>query len=152
MELSEQQAFDSAVRQQIYSQFVTTTRAPTVTDTADALGASPESVAAAYRRLAAGRALALRAGTTEILMAHPFSAVETPFRVHARGNSYWPNCAWDALGIAAVLGGEGSIEGTCADCQTSLEAEVRAGVLRSGPFRIHFAVPPRAWWVDIEFT
>jgi hypothetical protein len=152
MESSEQQAFDSTVRQQIYAQFVRTTRAPSVTDMAQELGASSEAVAAAYRRLAAGRALALRVGTTEILMAHPFSAVETPFRVRARGNSYSPNCAWDALGIAAVLGGEGHIEGTCADCQASLEVEVRAGVLRSEPLRIHFAVPPRAWWVDIEFT
>jgi DNA-binding transcriptional MocR family regulator len=152
MQSSEQQAFDSAVRQQIYAHFVRTTRAPTITDTSRDLGASLESVAAAYGRLAAGRALALRPGSTEILMAHPFSSVETPFRVRAQGNTYWPNCAWDALGIAAVFGGDGCIEGPCADCQTPLELEVRAGVLRSGPFRIHFAVPPRAWWVDIEFT
>jgi hypothetical protein len=85
-------------------------------------------------------------------MAHPLSAVATPFLVHVGGRSYWPNCAWDALGVAAMVGGSARIEARCGDCAAPLDFEVVDGRLRSGPFRLHFAVPARRWWEDIAFT
>jgi hypothetical protein len=150
--MTDHHAFDAAVRHAIYDHFARTARAPSVADAASALHCSRDDVAAAYRRLAAGRAIALRDDTTDILMAHPFSAIETPFRVAVHGREYSPNCAWDALGIAAVFDGEGAIEGECADCLAPLRIGVRAGILHSDPLRMHFAVPPRNWWTDIEFT
>ena len=47
-------------------------------------------------------------------MANPFSGVETPFKVHANGKSYFANCAWDTLGIPAALHVDAEIEAACA--------------------------------------
>ena len=47
---------------------------------------------------------------SRLRMANPFSAVPTPFKVSARGGSYYGNCVWDGLGIVSLLGGEGVVE------------------------------------------
>src|SRR5689334_18890863 len=74
-----------------------------------------EDVVAGWRELHEAHALVLDPATDEILMAHPFSAVPTPHRVHADGRWWWANCAWDAFGICAALGTGGRIETTCPD-------------------------------------
>ncbi len=73
-------SFEKQVRFQVYTQFVTTGRAPTIGEVAYALSCSRPEVQAAYQRLAAGKALVLQE-SGEVLMAEPFSAVPTPFTV-----------------------------------------------------------------------
>src|SRR5207237_1119608 len=66
---------------------------------------------------------------SRLLMANPFSAVPTPFKVSARGGSYYGNCVWDGLGIASLLGGEGLVEPACPDCSGPLRLRVGGGKL-----------------------
>ncbi len=94
---------DPTVRLHIYRHLVETGEAPTAATTARALGLQQPVVEDSYRRLAAGRAIVLAPGTTNIWMAHPFSAVPTSYRVRAGDRSYWANCAWDVLNITALL-------------------------------------------------
>ena len=54
--------------------------------------ATRAEVEASLDELAASRALAMIKGTHRILMAWPFSAIATPFVVHARGRDYFANC------------------------------------------------------------
>ena len=143
---------DARVRAHIYEQFADLTRPPTVDEAAAALGVPAANVRDAYQRLSDSHAIVLRPGTHHVLMAHPFSAAPTPFRVHSRGRAYWPNCAWDALGIAAALSSDARIEARCADCNDALELAVVNGQVESEPFRMHFAIPPRHWWDDIVYT
>jgi Alkylmercury lyase len=133
-------------------QFVELTRPPTTREIAAAIGAQPGDVRAAYQRLAQGKAIVLRPGTDELLMAHPLSAVPTRYRVYVGDRAYSPNCGWDALGVAAMLDADARVEGTCGDCDEPLALEVRDGSIRAEPLRVHFAVPPRLWWEDILFT
>ena len=75
-------------------------------------------------------------------MAHPFSAVPTPFRVDTAELAYWGNCAWDALAIPALL---------------SLDATVSARSAESGELVnvdgvVHFVVPPRRFWDNVGYT
>src|SRR5881628_1721703 len=51
------------------------------------------------------RHLKLVPGTQRILMAFPFSAVATPFRVTRPviGRRYYANCAWDAVAFHSML-------------------------------------------------
>lgn len=146
-----QEDLDANVRAAIYRHFADEATAPLATDIAAALGLTPDETRAALRRLAAAKALALRADG-ELLMAPPFSAVPTGYRVHGDGKSWWANCAWDALGFSPMFGIDIRIECACPDCKAPVQVEVRDGALVDQPLRMHFALPPTKWWDDIVFT
>jgi hypothetical protein len=144
---------DLGIRNHVYATFIADGRAPTAAETGAALVLGEDEVVDAYRRLHDGHALVLHAGTTEIRMLNPFSAVETPHRVDADGRSWFANCAWDALGIPAALHADGAVRSECPDCGEPLELEVRDGELVHGAdVLVHFVVPARRWWDDIAFT
>lgn len=155
---------DAAVRLAVYRHFVEHGSAPAASVVAAALGAAESDVEAALRRLAASRALVLRPGTADVWMAMPFSAVPTPFRVKTARGTRWANCAWDALGVPAMMDELARIESRCADCDESLTIEVDPR-RTTDPMRVsdgrgeavesavvHFAVPTARWWEDIGFT
>jgi hypothetical protein len=101
-------------------------------------------VLAGWRRLHEAHALVLDGD--EILMANPFSAAPTPYRVEADGRWWYGNCAWDAFGICVLFGGEGRIEHRdivvrVRDCRPDDEALV---------FQV--LVPASHWWDDIVYT
>ena len=144
---------DNAVRLHLSSSFVEPGTPPTTRGTAAWLTLEEEEVAESYRRLAAGRVIVLKQGTTDILMANPLSAVPTRFRATlADGRSYFGNCIWDALGIPAMLGTPARIEAVCGDCDDTivLEASADGGVAGEGV--VHFGVPAAHFWDDIVFT
>ena len=143
---------DNDVRLHIYEQFVATGAPPPVEDTAEALGVAPEEAEDAYRRLEAARIIVLAPGTTNVWMANPLSAYPTPFRVRTPRGNFWGNCVWDALGVVAMLGGDGRIETRCPDCQEPMNLEVSDGALRPAEGVAHFAVPAKHWWGNIGYT
>jgi len=146
-------AIDTDVRMHIYGAFLERGTPPTVVETARTLKLADADAAAAYDRLAAGRVIVLRPGTRDVLMAAPLSAVPTRFNVRlANGRSYYANCVWDALGVMALLGSDGGVDATCADCDAALELRVRGGKLAPSDAVVHFAVPAARWWEDIVFT
>jgi hypothetical protein len=142
---------DLAVRNATYWSVVDLGRAPTVGEVADRTDATPDEVAAAWRRLQDGHALVLDQEGA-ILMANPFSAVETPHRVQAAGRSWFGNCGWDAFGIGAALHVDSTIHTTCADCGESIDLDVRNGLPTDEEPVFHVLVPAREWWTDIRFT
>jgi ribonuclease HI len=143
-------ALERAVRLHVYQRFVETARAPDVAAIAEAVDATPKDVRAALRTLADGHAIVLAPATHAVWMAHPFSAVPTPYPVDARGRRYFANCAWDAAGILSLLG-DGESRTRCADCGAGLSIGVRGGCLH-GSGVVHFAVPPRRFWENVAFT
>jgi hypothetical protein len=140
------------VRVFIYTQMVATSVAPSIGDTARALGRSDEEIEAAYRALAEARSIVLRPRSTDIWMAMPFSNAQTPFTVISRGRAYYANCAWDAFGIPALLGADARIFTTCADCGGVLERKVSGDEVGEKRGVVHFAIPARRWWDDVGFT
>ena len=90
------------------------------------------------RSLAAHHVVVLDA-LDRIRMAHPFAAHRSGARVEAGGRTWWGNCAWDAFGIAALLGLEHP---------TVTEHDVVA----AGDALFHVQVPAALWWEDIGFT
>lgn len=103
------------------------------------------------QRLAAARMLVLQRDSVEILMAGPFSSVPTPFRVTTPRFDCYGNCIWDALGIAATLQCDATIDTSCADCGAAAQLRVANGAVEGGGF-MHFALPPKLWWQDVVFT
>jgi Alkylmercury lyase len=128
------------LRLAIYRSFVTTGAAPSIGE----LAREFDDVERGLRDLADAHAIVLAAGSTEIEMAHPFSGVPTRYRVSSGGVGYFANCAWDALGIAAILGRD-------TECVRDVDLGVRSGVA-NGRGVIHFLVPPRRFWDDVRFT
>ena len=141
-----------AARSFVYRTIVDTTRPPTVDDAAAHFGIGTDRAADLYRELHRRHALFLEPGTTSVRMANPFSALPTPFRVHARGKSYWANCAWDALGVPAALHCDATIETQCASSGRPVTLVVRDRQVSGQGELIHFLVPFRRWYDDLVFT
>jgi len=146
-------ALDRDVRLHILHELLERGVAPAIPATSSALGVPVNDVTASYDRLVANRILVMRPGTRDVLMAAPLSAVATPHIVHLPdGRSRYGNCVWDALGVLAMVGSDGTVDTSCADCNDPLELTVRGGALKPTTTVVHFAVPAARWWEDIAFT
>lgn len=143
---------DFELRNVTYGLFVDLGRAPTASEVAGESGSTLEDVLEGWRRLHNQHALVLNPATDEILMANPFSAVPTAYRVHARDRWWYANCAWDAFGICAALHADGRIETSCPDCGDPITVEVRDERPDDESLLFHCLVPAARWWHDIVFT
>lgn len=140
------------VRAFVYRTFGETARSPGVDATAARFGLTHEQAVEAYEGLHQRHAFYLKPGTCDILMANPFSAVETPFRVHANEKTYFANCAWDSLGIPAALHADAQIEAACAQSAEPLRLSVTGGEVSGSQALVHFLVPFKDWYKDLTFT
>jgi hypothetical protein len=143
---------DGQVRLAVYHHFVRHGVAPSLGDIGLELGVPPVAVAASLERLAAAHVLVLDPATRAIWMAMPFSAVPTAFRVRTPEGEWWANCAWDALGISAMLQAPAEITTSCTDCGNPPPIRTTGRALSAGSGVVHFAVPAASWWDDIGFT
>ena len=96
--------------------------------------------------------LVLAPGAASIWLAAPLCASPSAFRVDTPRGEFWSACAWDGLGVVAMLGGEGVVHSHCPDCAEPLGLEVRGGELVHGAGVAHFGVPALSWWENIVFT
>lgn len=145
--------FDWLVRAQVYAAFARTGEAPSVEDLAAITGSSPSRVKSSLVKLHHAHELAARDGGDGVWMAHPFSAVPTDYPVETPGFECYANCAWDALGVPAVLGSDATIETTCPSSGEPIEVKVEGDAV-SGPEHVvvHLLTPLRDAWDDIGFT
>lgn len=143
---------DLRLRNLTYSEFVRLGRAPSPAEMATAAGVGVGDVQAGWQRLHDAHALVLNAGTRELRMANPFSAVPTAYRVQANGRWWYGNCAWDAFGICAALHSDGRIETSCPDCGNPISLGVANRQPDDRSLLFHCLVPASRWWDDIVFT
>jgi hypothetical protein len=141
------------VRVEIYRSFASLGRAPTALEIAVEIGRPIREVENALRQLDADDVIALVPGTDLIWLAHPYSALSSAFRVESDGRIWDAICIWDALGILALIGADGSVRTLCPDCGESVQVHVRGGDI-AGPEDsiVHFGVPARDWYVDLAHT
>jgi hypothetical protein len=144
--------FDLALRTAVYRHFAATGRSPTLEAMGAAVGATGEQVQDGYRRLYARRMLVPAGDFASIRMAPPFSGIPTQHRAKVKGMEYFANCAWDAFGVVAALGGTGDVLSRCEHTLEPLALHLTpAGPPASG-WRFHCVVPAAKWWNDIVFT
>ena len=144
--------FDATLRTAVYRHFATTGRSPTVEALGEAVGATGDQVRDGYRRLYAKRMLVPAADFASIRMAPPFSGVPTQHRVTVNAAEYFANCAWDAFGIVAALGGTGSVLSRCEQTLEPLVLHLTPDGPPSSGWLFHCVVPAAKWWNDIVFT
>ena len=143
---------DDDVRVFVYRFMVDNRRPPMPVEIGTALGTGSAEVEAALKRLADAHVIVLAPGTPYIWLANPLSALPSPFLVTARGARYYGICIWDALGVIAMLGDEGSVTSLCPDCGDELTLRVRDGRVEPSEYVVHYAIPAAHWWDDIGYN
>jgi hypothetical protein len=122
---------------------------PGLDELARALGISRDEAAAALRRLHDGHGLVLHPGSTDIWIAHPFSASPTAVWVAAGERGWWAPCMWCAMGIVALAAPSATIHARYAGEHEAAAVEVREGEVSPGDLVVHFALPPRDAWRNV---
>jgi len=140
------------VRHFVYNHFADTTHPPNVDETAAHFNISTEEAGEYYRELDNRHALFLDPGTLNIRMAWPFSAIPTDFKVHANGKTYYANCAWDMLGIPALLKCDTVMDAKFTESNEPVQLEVKDGKITNSELLIHFPVAFSHWYDDLVFT
>ena len=134
----------------MYASFRVKSRAPTPEVLAAVTGSRRAAVISALRTLADEHCLVLLPDGESIWMAHPFSGVETDFRVTLGDHRWFANCVWDGLSILALFG-DGSLNTHSPATGDPLRFDVARGAVR-GEGLVHFLVPARRFWDDIGYT
>ena len=140
------------IRAYVYKQFAETTRPPRLEEAASRFVLTHEQAGAVYEELHRRHALYLQPGSQRILMANPFSGVETSFQVQANGKTYYANCAWDSLGIPAALHTDAIIEALCAQSGDKIRLQVTDEQVSDSGALVHFLHPFQDWYNDLGFT
>ncbi len=163
---------DGEVRLAVYRGFLEEGHAPEPSTLAAQLEIPLDEVEASLLRLAEQHILVLEKGSARVRMAMPFSHVRTGFRVEVPFLAWYANCAWDALGIPALLHGAHRLPAqspqriiaACPDCDETLTLVFHGAgappVLVPNhpdeplpePPVAHFVVPAARWWDDILHT
>ena len=134
---------DLRIRYSIYTAFAEGS-VPLSTALASRLHVSQQQIHESYERLHAARAIVIDAHTREVWMAPPFSAKPTAFRVLAEGRAWSAPCAWDAFGIANLMGCDAALTTTCPDCGGPIVHRVERRALIDAHGVVHFLVPARS--------
>jgi hypothetical protein len=143
------------LRKFLFDRFLERAETPVVEEVMTTFSLSREQATEALRGLEAARHIALVKETARILMAFPFSAVATAFRVRAGGRRYFANCAWDAIAFHAMLGKKIRVDSFCHHCGTPIRVEMlqgRAAHVEPESSLVYLAIPAAQWWDDIITT
>src|SRR5215472_7799576 len=116
-----------AVRKYIFDHFFETTCPPSLEEAMLKFGLSRNQTFAHFKQLEADHHIILVPGTQRILMANPYSAVTTPFRVEIRGRNYFANCAWDTVSMHVMLDMDAKVDTHCHHCAAPIEVHLSHG-------------------------
>jgi hypothetical protein len=146
------ETLDLRVRAAVYDGPMHGRAIPRTIELCEQLDSTSAEIEASLQRLADAHMLVLQPESGEVLMANPFSAVPTPFVVRAGARSWYANCIWDSMGIAAMLHTDVELESSCGCCGAAIALHIPQDC-RSDDERVaHFAIPAAHWWDDIVFN
>lgn len=143
---------DLDIRRLVYDGAIEQRKIPAIAALAKAGRVSETDIRASLQRLADAHMLVLQPDNGEILMANPFSAVPTPFVVTTDAGSWYANCIWDGMGVAAMLDNDAVISTSCGCCGAALRLEVPRECRDEDERVAHFAIPAARWWDGIVFN
>lgn len=144
--------FDLNIRYQIYRSFADNCRAPSYQELAEISAEPEEVVRQSLHRLHERHLIFLDLSSAAVRMANPFSAIPTRYKVKSGQKEWWANCAWDALGIAAALNIDVTIQAAYPDTNGTVELQVFDGTARGKNHVVYFPLPCRQWYDDLVFT
>ena len=146
-------AADWQIRHYVFEVLCASGAAPSIQAIARRFAATETEAQRSLRRLHEVHALVLMAGSDDILMANPLSALPTDYRVLINDVALYANCAWDSLGIPAMLGCDAKIEASHALSGEVMHYAVDDSELHDeAEGLVHFAHPFRQWYDNIVDT
>jgi len=148
-------AFDCRIRLSITQGLAATGTAPSVHTLAASNGCERDAIVESLHRLQSAHQIVLYPNTTEIWSAFPFSAMPSAFWVSAPHGSWWGNCAFCALGVAAIVGGNVRIFARVGAESEQLVLTVRQGSeARVEPLDayLHIPIEPSKWYENVVST
>jgi len=103
-----------------------------------------------FRELEADHHILLVPGTQRILMANPYSAISTPFRVYVGSRRFFANCAWDSISLHVMLELDARVESFCHHCAKPIEVSLSKGEVKSSKpsSPLIFLSTPVSKWYD----
>jgi hypothetical protein len=143
------------MRKYIFDHFFEQATPPTLEEAMQRFSLSRAEAFARFKEVEADHHVLLVPGTQRILMANPYSAVTTPFRVHLGGKQYFANCAWDTVSLHVMLGSEARVESYCHHCAEPIGLELSGGkVVSSLPKKplIFLSVSVARWYDNLINT
>ena len=103
MKLSETIA--KPVRKFVFDYFLENNRAPVLEEIMQSFHLARSEASDILEELETAHHVIRLPGTQRILMANPFSALDTPFAVKIGNKGYFGACAWDAVAFHVMLVG-----------------------------------------------
>ena len=145
------------IRKFIYDTIVETCHPPIAQHVAAHFNISRPEAVRVFHTLQEERQLTLIPGTDRILMAHPFSALVTPFRCRLRtGREYFINCSFDTLACHVMLGhAPMTVSSFCHRTGVQIEMLLEGGRvewLHPENTVVYLGIPARRWWENIVDT
>jgi hypothetical protein len=136
----------------IYREFAATGRPPTIPELSAAHRWTAEEITTGLGALADAHHLVLRDG--EIVLAHPFAAVNFGFSVMGKRTLYWGGCAWDAFAIPHLVDAEPSalVATLCPGCGRPHAWVVDRSAPPEGDQVVHFPTEAARVWDDVVRT
>lgn len=140
------------LRRLIYDGAIRRSRIPSKVELSSALAVSDQDVERALSELADAHQIVLQQDNGEVLMANPFSAVPTPYVVSVGARSWYANCIWDAMGLAAMVGADAHLDTSCGCCGSAMKLDIPLECSDDDERVAHFAIPAAHWWDDIVYN
>jgi alkylmercury lyase-like protein len=118
-------------RKYIFDHFFEYTTPPPLEEVMQRFGLSRKEAFKRFKELEDEHQILLVPGTQRILMANPYSAVTTPFRVYVGASRYFANCAWDSVSMHVMMDRDVRIDSFCHHCAESIEMSLSGGRVKS---------------------
>lgn len=142
---------DWNIRLYLYEMLVNTGSAPSHDAIAKKFDIPIGEAKQALHRLNDAHLIFLRPDTDDLMMAFPLSAVKTDYQVRLNGVDIYANCAWDSLGIPAMVKQDAQITISHPTTREAINYAVVDGTLQGEGF-VHIAKPFAEWYDDLIDT
>ena len=147
-----EQQFQDQIRLEINRFIFNTGFAPTVDEISAFMFADPKMIEEGLYQLAENHVLVLHPNSTKIWVAHPFALFPTLFWVESGHKKWWGNCAWCALGIAAMAKENTRIISSIGGEEEKFEINIRDHELIQKDLLVHFPIPAKRLWDNVLYT
>ena len=125
---------------------------PRTSDLAANLNTAEEDIVTGLQSLQEEHGVVLHPDSSNIWVIHPFSLAPTNFLLRDTQHAWWANCAWCALGAAALLNRDCTITTTLGADDKQVRLSISNGKLLDPGFCVHFPVPMRQAWDNVIYT